>query len=86
MSSFNGHDLIDITNEPIPDENNPELARNTLLYPFAKAFLEKFPQHRDIIATYENSVESIADIVGPFPARPVDSRWRTKLRGQYVCL
>lgn len=64
MSSFNGHDLIDITNEPIPDENNPELARNTLLYPFAKAFLEKFPQHRDIIATYENSVESIADIVG----------------------
>lgn len=64
MSDSDGRDLIDITNSPIPDENNPELARNTLLYPIAKAFLEKYPQHRDIIATYENSVEAIADIVG----------------------
>lgn len=61
---MSGNDLININESAIPDEINPLLSRNTLLYPIAKAFLEKYPQHRDIIATYENSVESIADIVG----------------------
>ena len=63
-SADSGHDLIDVNADKIPDEVNPNLARNTLLYPIGKSFLEKFPQYRDIIATYENSVESIADIVG----------------------
>lgn len=64
MSVFSGKDLIDINQSTIPDEVNDELSRNALLYPIGKSFLEKFPQARDIIATYENSVEAIADIVG----------------------
>ena len=56
-------DLISINNGPIPDEINAELEANTLLYPIGKAFMERFPQYHDIIRTYENSVESIIDII-----------------------
>ena len=63
MSSFDGHDVLDVSSKQIPDEVNEHIARNTLLYPFAKAFLEKFPQYRDIIDTYENAVESIPNIL-----------------------
>ena len=57
-------DLYYINQQQIEPEVNERIANNTLLYPIAKAFLEKFPQYYDIIKTYENSVESIADIVG----------------------
>lgn len=55
--------LISINNAKIPDEVNPEMEANSLLYPIGKAFLETYPQYYDIIRTYENSVQSIVDIV-----------------------
>lgn len=57
-------DLCSVNQNEIKKEDNDKLMNNTLLYPIAKAFLEKYPQYYDIIRTYENSVESIADIVG----------------------
>lgn len=56
-------DLYFINQNEIKPENNEKIMNNTLLYPIAKAFLETYPQYYDIIRTYENSVESIADIV-----------------------
>lgn len=56
-------DMINISESRIPDEKNDTLASHTILYPIGKAFLETYPQYYDIIRTYENSVESIADIV-----------------------
>ena len=56
-------DLYSINQNEINIVETNDLSNNTLLYPIAKAFLEKYPQYYDIIRTYENSVESISDIV-----------------------
>ena len=56
-------DLYNIKQDEIKPERNDSIVNNTLLYPIAKAFLETYPQYYDIIRTYENSVESISDIV-----------------------
>ena len=63
-NSFPKDDLYYINQNKIKSEVNEELTKNTLLYPIAKAFLETYPQYYDIIRTYENSIDSIADIVG----------------------
>lgn len=57
-------DLIDVTQDVIPPEENERLKRNVLFYPIAKSFFDSFPQYSDIMRTYEASIESIADIVG----------------------
>ena len=56
-------DLYSINQNEINIVETNNLSNNTLLYPIAKAFLEKYSQYYDIIRTYENSVESISDIV-----------------------
>lgn len=56
-------DLYFINQNEIKPEKNDKIVNNTLLYPIAKAFLETYPQYYDIIRTYENSVESISDII-----------------------
>lgn len=56
-------DLYHINNGKIKDEINNRIVDNVLLYPIAKAFLEKFPQYYDPIRTYEHSVESISDMI-----------------------
>ena len=56
-------DLININNDKIPNEVNPELERNALLYPAAKSFLEKYPQYNDVLTTYEDAMESIGEII-----------------------
>ena len=56
-------DLYFINQNEIKTESNEKITNNTLLYPIAKAFLETYPQYYDIIRTYENSVESISDII-----------------------
>lgn len=55
--------LYNVTSKHV-DITDTSTVRNTLLYPIAKSFLETFPQHYDIIRTYEHSIESIADIIG----------------------
>ena len=63
MSSLS-RDLYNITQSKIPDEKNQKYVDNTLLYPVAKAFLERFPQYYDIIRTYEFSMDAIPNVVG----------------------
>ena len=56
-------DLRDINQEQIPDEINPELEKNVMLYPISKAFLEKFPQYQDINTTYDQAMDLIGEII-----------------------
>ncbi len=63
MSSLT-KDLYNMTQDKIADENDERYMNNALLYPVAKAFLEKFPQYYDIIRTYEFSMDAIPNVVG----------------------
>lgn len=59
------NDLYDVTqDEIVGDSDDVKLSKHSLLYPVAKAFLEQYPQYHDIISTYEQSMEELADVVG----------------------
>jgi len=56
-------DLYFINNSKIEPEDPNKYYKNTLLYPIAKSFLDNFPQYTDIIKTYEQTLDSIPDII-----------------------
>ena len=63
VSEAISNNLININTSEIEIPHDPVVSRNTLLYPVAKAFLEDFPQYRDIISSYERALDSIPDII-----------------------
>lgn len=58
--SYNG---LDSTEQKIPDEFNPRIIGNTLLYPIAKSFFEQHFPSDDIIKTYDRALEDTKYII-----------------------
>lgn len=84
--SFGGEINIDVgETETVyldPKDRIEAITKNVLLYPVAKCFLDNFPQHYDIIRTYEDAMENIKDIVGKEVT--IDEIIKTSVRGMVV--
>jgi DNA-directed RNA polymerase beta subunit len=55
--------ISSITNDPLPDEINERVQRNTLLNPISKIFLDKYPQSYDINTSYIEAMKSFENVV-----------------------
>lgn len=56
-------DLFYASNQAIPDEKNPRITRNGLLFPISKAYLEEYPNYYDFVRAYEAAIEQIPEMI-----------------------
>jgi DNA-directed RNA polymerase beta subunit len=63
MSNSVEKNILNIAQKAFEDEVNPKIFDNTLLYGVGRSFLDLYPQHYDIMVTYEQALEEMKTII-----------------------